>query len=98
MDKIAMFELLKLIIIITGGIIACIIIFIKQKKALKKKKEANSNIQNKNNIESLSQEELNAKNYIEQYKGSYPLESIKQGLLQSGYPEDKVNEWLNKYF
>lgn len=46
----------------------------------------------------LSPAEEYAKNYILQYKASYPRESLKQALMGVGYSDVDVENWLNKYF
>jgi uncharacterized protein YacL len=46
----------------------------------------------------ISENEKIAKEYILQYKSTYPKESIKQALIQNGNLEDDVNKWLEKYF
>lgn len=48
--------------------------------------------------ESLSENEINAKNYIEQYKTNYSKESISSALLNSGIPQEEINVYLNKYY
>ena len=45
----------------------------------------------------MSDAEEKAKNYINQYKDSYPRESLKVTLVNSGNSEGDVNSWLDKY-
>lgn len=46
----------------------------------------------------LSQKEINAKNYIEQYKSQFPRESIKTALVNTGIASAEVDVYLDKYF
>lgn len=46
----------------------------------------------------ISENELTAKKYIEDYKSQYPKESIKTALINSGISENEVENYLNKYF
>jgi hypothetical protein len=55
-------------------------------------------IETNNSQESISQQEQNAKQYIETYKSQYPRDSIKIALMNTGLPESEVEEYLNKYF
>ena len=48
--------------------------------------------------EELSPSELNAKNYIEQYKSQFPRESIKTALVNTGIPASEVEKYLDIYF
>ena len=48
--------------------------------------------------ESISTNEGQAKNYIEQYKSQFSRESIKTGLTNTGMSEDEIEKYLNKYF
>lgn len=49
-------------------------------------------------IQSQSEDEDKIKQYILQYKNSYPRESIKNALLANNIPEKKVEEYLDKYY
>lgn len=94
-------ELTKLFLILGGGLFVIIIGFIVQKLLMNKKNELEDNIyssdyNSQNNI--ISQEEEIAKKYIQDYKLTYPRDSIKQGLLQINISEEKSEEYLNKYF
>ena len=46
--------------------------------------------------EDLSEEEKVAKEYINN-NSSYPRESLKSALIQTGYSEEDVEKWLDKY-
>ena len=102
-------ELIKLISIITVGIITIVVGgFYQRKLKLKKQKEiemmnsaySSGGSTKESSIieEELSSEELNAKNYIEQYKNDYPRDSLKQGLIQMGVIGDNIETYLVKYF
>ena len=45
----------------------------------------------------MSADEEKAKNYISQYKETYPRESLKVSLVNSGNTEADVESWLDKY-
>lgn len=87
------------------GLIVLIIIFSIVIKIMKKK---SSHVQSGNSINNsataqsfgtgISRNEQLAKNYIEQYKNSYPKEAIKQGLINANIPENEIDTYLIKYF
>jgi hypothetical protein len=85
--------IVSLVVVTAGGM------WNMQRMKKKKAEEEAMMMQNYNNSnnENLSPEEQNAKNYIEQYKNTYPRDSIKQGLINAGNDPQKVEEWLNKY-
>ena len=49
-------------------------------------------------VETLSQEEMNYKSYIETNKSKFSKDIIKSELLKSGVSESKLDEYLNKYY
>lgn len=95
-------ELLKLVGILGGGIVAFVIGFIVMKK---KKEQLSDNLmdygkrdsEKHNYSPTLSGKEEVGKNYIMQYKATYPREALKAALIKAGNPEMDVEEWLNKY-
>jgi hypothetical protein len=97
-----MSELVKLMLILGSGILILIVGFITVRK---KKQSQFDNISTYSSSGSkaasfspnLSTEEEKAMNYINQYKDSYPRESLKVSLVNSGNPENDVNSWLDKY-
>lgn len=92
-------ELMKLGGILLIGLLILVIGFIIQRKSLSKKKEDEEMMSKAYSSDSeISEEESRAKTYIEEYKTTYPIESLKQGLLQTGIDISKVEEYLNKYF
>ncbi|NQZ84228.1 MAG: hypothetical protein HRU03_00785 [Nanoarchaeales archaeon] len=97
-----MSELIKLLLIIGIGVVVLVVGFLQ----VKKKKESQldsmqsySGALSKNASYSpnISTEEEKAKNYISQYKETYPRESLKVSLVNSGNSEGDVNSWLDKY-
>lgn len=95
-------DMIKLIAILVGGLLVGIIgqiIIIKKRKANNpidySQYQRPSNDASQADI--LSEQELMAKNYIEQYKTSYPRDSIKQGLLQTGLSDSQAESYLGKY-
>lgn len=46
----------------------------------------------------MTDDESNAKGYIEQYKSQFPRDSIKTSLVNSGVPSSDVDKYLKKYF
>jgi magnesium-transporting ATPase (P-type) len=55
-------------------------------------------INNNVSVNEISQNELMAKEYIENYKSQYSREQIKSALLNNGISEVEVENYLNKYF
>lgn len=59
--------------------------------------ELAENIANSSNNE-ISQSEIKAKNYIEQYKSQFSKESIRNALINAGTPGPDVDIYINKYY
>lgn len=98
-------ELIKLLGIIGGGVIiggiGQIIIIKNKKRKLKEEESMMSNYGSSSSSLSsneISPQEQVAKKYIEDYKTSYPKESIKTALINNGNSESDVNFWMDKYF
>jgi len=95
-------ELIKLLGILGGGILTFIIGFYIMKK---KKDNALDNMvnyqkgssQGANYSPHLSEREEKGKNYITQYKDTYPRDALKAALVKAGNYESDVDDWLNKY-
>lgn len=71
-----------------------------QKRMIKKRSQdlENFNYHSQRDINSLSNDEQNARGYILQNKGQYPKESLMKALINNGFSEKNVNDWLNKYY
>lgn len=97
---------MKLLGILGGGLVIAIIgqiIIVKNKRAKQKEEEDmnlayGSNSQNNLSKLELTESETIAKKYIEDYKSTYPKESIKTALINNGNLETDVDNWINKYF
>lgn len=94
-------ELVKLIGLIVGGLLVGGIgqyIIIKKKKAAQEYDY--SSFQSDSAFSESSGDFSNdsIKTYIEQYKSSYPRDSIKTALLNSGNSESEVERYLVKFF
>ncbi len=94
-------EIIKLAgILIGGGVVAGIgqMIINKSRKA---KKSSSSDDYDYSAVDSSSSgsggNEDKARDYIMQYKGQYPRESLKQGLLNMGISDSEAEGYLNKY-
>lgn len=95
-------EITKLLIIIVPGFLAIVIGFIRIKMKKETQFESMSSYSGEVNktanfSPTLSDAEEKAKNYINQYKDSYPRESLKVSLVNSGNSEPDVDSWLDKY-
>ena len=96
-------ELIKLLAIL--GVAAVVLIggFLIQRKRLAKKKQEEEfynqqgDLSPKHATEVISPEERSAKDYIEQYKGKYSRESIKQGLVSAGNSPENAQKYVDKY-
>ena len=96
-------DLIKLVLILGVGAIVLIVGFTVQRRKRENYHDEKLNYHsNKTHTPSfspkISKEEEIAKNYIENYKNSYPKESLKTSLLKAGNSENRVDEWLNKYY
>jgi hypothetical protein len=95
-------EMMKLLLILVPGILILVIGFI----VVKKKKDIHfDSMKNYNGADTktasfspyMSPDEEKAKNYITRYKDTYPRESLKVSLVNSGNVENDVDSWLDKY-
>lgn len=94
--------IISLIVVAIGG-------FWNQKRIQKKKKNAifegtmysaSSNTYSNPDAQFIVSNEIDqkAKDYINQYKSSYPRESLEQGLLSFNITSQQAKELVNKYF
>lgn len=95
-------ELLKLIGIVGTGAVVLVVGFIYTRKKEKAKQAAmlggGASLKDSSLSPTLTPNEEMAKNYIAQYKETYPRESLKMALVKNGNSEADVEVWLNKYF
>jgi len=102
-------ELIKLISILGGALVILIGGFIVQRSYLKKKKLAEEKAYSGYNNSSSSVPTTSSsvdgdysnetiKNYISEYKSTYPRDSIKSALINAGNSESEVEKYLNKFF
>lgn len=68
----------------------------KKDRELKKQAGGDDNFGSQSDF-SMSDDEKKAKEYIEQYKSSYPKESIKAGLINFGISDSDAENYINKY-
>lgn len=98
-------EILKLTVILGSATVILIVGFFVQRSYLKKKKKQQEEAYGQYNNSSTS--DINSsnddysnetiKNYILQYKSSYPRDSLKAALINSGNSESEVEKYLNKF-
>lgn len=100
--KPAQLEMMKLVLILGIGLIVLVLVFMNAQKKSKAKHAIDNSgggivTSSSNLTPHLTAHEETARNYINQYKGTYPKESLKAALLKSGNAEADVDVWLNKY-
>ena len=95
------FSLFQLILIALLFVIAPLGYY-NQKRMLKKKEEEENIIKSYNQKNSSTQEDDEESkqiiNYINNYKGSYPKDTIKSALLNNGNTAEKVESLVEKYY
>lgn len=69
-----------------------------QKRMIKKREFSMENYHSQRDLNSLSQDEKNARQYILEYKTQYSKESLKKALINSGASEKQIDSWLIKYY